>query len=135
MKPGPKKGEKHSGQFKAGVSGNPGGSKKLPDDLKHLMFSTGLQVKRDLYECYNTRLSTLRALATKEDEVHAGLAMIASCMVNACDTGDNRILATFLDRILGRPKETVELTDSNDEKINEKDETINQLVQMITDKK
>lgn len=96
-------------KFVKGQSGNPGGAKKLPEDIKHLLDATGIQVKRDICECYNTHLDTIMGLATRQD-IPAGLAMIASCMVNAIQTGDNRIMATFLDRIIGKPKETLDIS-------------------------
>lgn len=128
-----KKGMDNSGKFKPGVSGNPNGKPKLPDDLKHLLQATGLQVKRDLLECYNTKLSTLRGLALKENEVSAGLAMIASCMVNAVDTGDNRILSTFLDRLIGKPSESEPHDD--DKSLDEtKSAMVDLIVKMATEK-
>lgn len=105
-------------KFQPGQSGNPDGRPKLPDDLRHLIEATGQQVKRDICEVYNTKLETIRSLQSRED-LSAGLAMLAACMVNAIATGDNRIMATFLDRIIGKPKETVELsgTEANGFKI------------------
>jgi hypothetical protein len=55
--------------------------------------------------------------------------MIAACVVNCAETGDNRILATFLDRLIGKPKEVESF--GEEEQDHSKDETINQLVSLI----
>jgi hypothetical protein len=101
--------------FKKGQVTNPNGKAKLPDDLRALMNATSAQAKRDLCECYNTKLDTLKGLALRGNEVSAGLAMIAACIVNGVETGDNRILATFLDRLIGKPREIEELDPESDE--------------------
>ncbi len=107
----------------------------MPDDLKALMTATSAQAKRDLCECYNTRLSTLKSLATDHaSTVTGGLAMIAACVVNAAETGDNRILATFLDRLIGKPREIEPLGEEPTHDTS-KDATIARLVGMIDDKK
>jgi hypothetical protein len=87
----------------------------MPDDLKALMNATSLQAKRYLCESFNTSLETLKDLAHQKN-VPGGLAMIAACVVNCAETGDNRILATFLDRLIGKPKEAEPLgEDGQDE--------------------
>lgn len=103
----------NKGSFQKGQVNNPRGKPKLPDDLKHLMHATGEQVKRDLCEVYNTHLETIRSLQHRQD-LPAGLAMIAACMVNAIETGDNRIMASFLDRLIGKPIDTLDLKSGED---------------------
>jgi hypothetical protein len=104
--------------FKKGQSGNPSGKPKLPDDLAHLMRATGEQIKRDLCVAYNLPHKDLQALAN-QPEASSGFKMIASCMDNGIQVGDNRILATILDRLIGKPKETLEVsgTETNGFKI------------------
>lgn len=122
-------------QFKKGQSGNPGGAKKLPEDLKHLINTTGIQVKRDLFEVWNMDLQQL-FVAESQPGISAGRAAIISCLNNCIQNGDNRILATFLDRLIGKPKEMVEISQSEDKKeINQKDQVIDRLVKMISDKR
>lgn len=123
------------GRFVKGQSGNPGGAKKLPEDLRALINATSEQAKRHLCEVFNTKYETILELSNRRD-IPSGLAMMASCMANAIQTGDNRIMATFLDRIIGKPKEMIELTGKDGEALNTSlDIHLEDLAKMIVGKK
>lgn len=129
-------GKANSGQIKKGEIRNPGGRPKTPDDLKLLMRSTGEQMKRDMCETWNMDLHELLDLAGATSGISAGKAALISCLNNAFQSGDLRPLQIFLDRILGKPQEAIELSYADDkEAVNERDETISRLVAMITEKK
>lgn len=125
-----KKGDKNSGQFKKGMSGNPQGGPKMPDDLRLLMRSTSNQMKRDICEIYLMPVGEL--MQPTDMSIPAGRAAIMSCLSNSFQTGDFKAINVMLDRVLGRiPEAPIE----DESKIDvSKDETIARLVEMINDK-
>ncbi len=70
--------------------------------------------------------------AESQPGISSGRAALISCLNNCIQTGDNKILATFLDRLIGKPKE---IDDINDEtNVSPKDELIGQFVSMLFEK-
>ncbi len=92
-------------KFEKGKSGNEGGRPKLPEDVKVLVNATGEQAKRDLCQCYNSSVKDLTSIID-DPNISAGLRMLASCMLQS---GDSKIMSAFLDRIIGKPTENVNL--------------------------
>lgn len=122
---GPKPGQKHSGMFQKGQSGNPGGAPKLPEDLKLLMTATSQQLKRDICIVLGSSHQTVLTLAN-DMSIPCGLKAIASCMDQAIQLGDAKILDTFLNRVLGRVMEAIP-----DDSSESKDAVNNELIQNL----
>ncbi len=134
-KPGPNKGERNSGQFKPGQSGNPGGKPPLPDDLKTLIHKTGQQMKRDICEVYLMDLGELNSIAGATSGLSAGRAAIISCLNNSVQTGDDKAIKAMLDRILGKIPEAPPIDDNPAVGDHSKDDTISKLVELIVKEK
>ncbi len=124
---------KNKTSFKPGVSGNPAGGPKLPEDLRILIKTTGEQMKRDICDVYSMKLVELQSSEGSPD-LSAGKAAIISCLNNSIQSGDFRALSVMLDRILGKiPDAKLDNEDENKVDLS-KDQLINDLVTMLKDK-
>lgn len=130
-----KKGKPHSGQFQKGVSGNPSGRAKLPEELKHLIKTTGQEYMTNLCYVMSAPHGDIQALS-RNMETPSALKAMASCMDNCIATGDAKILHIFSDRLLGKVKEQLEITHLDDqEQAQQRDKDIDLIVAMLNDRK
>ena len=94
---------KEATQFKPGVSGNPSGRPKVPDELKKYNGVTPERTRRLFDKYASMSMGQLRALA--EDDSISGLEhnIVMSLL-------DPNKFPFFLDRAVGKVKEVVEQT-------------------------
>lgn len=93
------KGKKTGGRdFKKGVSGNPGGSPKIPDDLKEARKLSRIEMERVLNRyIHMTKSEIIRAA---QDPLTPALElMIASLISKGTNEGDYRRISFLLDRL------------------------------------
>lgn len=98
---GLKKGQHHKGQFKAGKSGNPGGRKALPPDVREAVNMIREDIIKTVYGIRDMRVSE----AKKLDDMPLGKRAI----VNAYLKMDYQGIKIYEDRVLGKAKETNEI--------------------------
>jgi len=93
------KGKKTGGRnFKKGVSGNPGGATKIPEDLKEARKFTRIEMERVLNRyIHMTKSEIIRAA---QDPMTPALElMIASLISKGTNEGDYRRISFLLDRL------------------------------------
>lgn len=87
--------------FPPGVSGNPGGRPKLPDDIKEARAMNQVEVARTLDRFLNLTREQLRARLA-DSSASALDHLIGSIIVKGIHHGDQRRLDFLLDRIIGK---------------------------------
>jgi hypothetical protein len=90
-----------------GVSGNPGGRKKLPEDIKAVRELNKLEMERLLNRFIYMKREELEAIKTNKDTTLLEL-FVASVVSKGITMGDERRLNFLFDRLVGRVKESVE---------------------------
>lgn len=94
-------------QFKKGQSGNPGGRKKMPEELRVISKLSKDEINA-LFAKY-MRMSKTEMLAALQNESLSAIELwIASGIVSGIKNGDWHNLNCMLDRIFGKPKSTEE---------------------------
>jgi len=103
---GLKKGQHHKGQFKAGKSGNPGGKKPLPEDIKIIANSTKPAIITAYHKLSNMRVSE----ADKYEPANLLESGIKTCLQDFSKTGKTDQVRHIWAECHGKPKETSEIT-------------------------
>jgi hypothetical protein len=109
---GLKKGQHHKGQFKSGVSGNPGGRKPLPEDVKAIATSTKPQLIRTYWKFANMSLSEVKNYKP-ENLIESG---ILNCLKIFAASGSTDQIKYIWAECHGKPRETIDATISTDNK-------------------
>jgi hypothetical protein len=89
------------GTFKPGVSGNPTGKPKLPQDVRDAQRLTTIEFTRIVNKYLSMTKDELKAMASHPDTKVLSL-MIASLVSKAVLEGDDRRMGFLLDRIIGK---------------------------------
>lgn len=96
-------------RFKPGQSGNPGGRPKLPDDIKEARKLNQHELERIIN----------KYLAMSRDQVKESISspttpmmelMVASIVAQAAQKGDHQRLDFVLNRLVGKVKDQIEVT-------------------------
>lgn len=128
--------EKSGGRpFPPGNNLNPAGRPRVDAPLKIMNKLTALDFMEDASLLWRTSQTELAEII-KDPHERAGRKIIASVMLHAIKNGDASRMSAILDRLIGRPKEYVNLSgslgkiDPNEiislEQINQKREELNQ---------
>lgn len=96
-------------QFKKGVSGNPQGRTPMTPEINSLKKLGKEKVKEIIDLAMNNRMTEIQNIIDDEN-TSALIYGLAKSIKIAADKGDFATLDKILDRTIGRPKETVELT-------------------------
>jgi hypothetical protein len=95
--------------FPPGVSGNPSGRPKVPESEKILRKLSREQFAGMAEMIVLGEWTMIAAMAENENET--GLKrLIAQCLVKAHFRGDWLVVDKLLDRLIGKPKEDIEVT-------------------------
>lgn len=125
----------NKGSFKKGVSGNPAGGPKLPEDLRLIIRTTGEQMKRVMCEVITMTVGEIQDMDGRPPrDCNIFRAALVSSLNNTLQTGDDRSLRLIMDRILGKIPEAPAMEDSDGLPNLSKDQTIAKLVEMMNDK-
>lgn len=100
-------------KFVKGQSGNPNGRPHLPADLVELKKLTQAQFQRLLFKFVNTPVAELKALLADPKTPLLEL-MIGKVVVKAISDGDYKRLDFLLDRMIGKVKEQIQVTESEE---------------------
>jgi hypothetical protein len=104
------KGKKTGGRdFKPGQSGNPKGGPGLPKDLREARKLGQLELERAVNRLIYLSRSELRAVIENPDTPMFDIT-IASIIAQAAQKGDQQRLEFVLNRIIGRVKDQIEIT-------------------------
>lgn len=95
-------------QFKPGVSGNPSGKPALPAEINESRKLSTQEVIRVASDFLRLTVREVREVLEDEDS-HACEALVASIIVSGIN-GSHQHVKELLDRVIGKPKETVDLT-------------------------
>ena len=99
------------GQFKKGVSGNPGGQPKIPDDIKEARSLNQYELERIINRYLHMTKGELVA-AIKNDATPMMEVTVASIVLKAASGGDHLRLDFILNRLIGKVKDKVQIEDS-----------------------
>lgn len=100
-KPPPKNG------FKKGQSGNPGGRKPMPAEIKELRYQCGEQFNKTLYKYLNTPVADLKALGEVAETLSWSEVMLLRAVERTVD-GDMRAITDVWERAFGKPLQQME---------------------------
>ncbi len=89
------------GKFQKGVSGNPSGRPKLPDDLREIDEITNQEVKRIVAKFSRMTKSEIE-IAIRDPEIPMMHLTVASIFIQSAKHGDYGRLSFLLDRSLGK---------------------------------
>lgn len=103
-KPPPKNG------FKKGQSGNPGGRKAMPAEIKELRHQCGEQFSKTLYKYLGTPVSELKELGAIAETLSWSEVMILRAVERTID-GDMRAITDVWERAYGKPVQPHEGSD------------------------
>lgn len=104
------KGKKFGGRdFKKGQSGNPNGAPRIPEDIKIMRKLTRIEFDRIVNKFLYSDKAEISRISSDPKTPLMEL-LIASIIHKAISQGDERRLNFFLDRLLGKVKDQVEMT-------------------------
>lgn len=95
--------------FKKGVSGNPNGRPRLPDEIKEARALTQSALHKTINELIHCSRDEL-ALKLKDPQTTMLQLMIGSIISQATQKGDQLRLNFVLDRLIGKVKEDINLS-------------------------
>lgn len=101
--------QKHEGQFKPGQSGNPGGRKPLPDDIKQLKQMRTEEFQRALYTYMGMTVEELKDKAGNATEL-TWLELILVRAVERTNDSDWKAINDILDRAFGKASQPMEIS-------------------------
>jgi hypothetical protein len=102
------KGIKTGGRnFISGTSGNPSGRPKVPEDVRSALSLNQVSFVRIANELLAVKVSELDEIVADESQPVFKI-VLASILQKAIESADHRRLEFFLDRLIGKPKQTVE---------------------------
>ncbi len=96
-------------RFKPGVSGNPGGKPKIPDDIKEARKLTQIELERTINALLFLDKESLQA-RIKDPKTPMIEMIAASIMAQAAVKGDHLRLDFILQRMIGKVKDQVEIS-------------------------
>ena len=105
VKPGPKK--PHAGMYKSGQKAGPG-RPPLPTDVRNAKMFMRQEFDRIVMAFTKMQVQDLESFISKKQGTALEMA-IATCYFKAISRGENANLGFFLDRIIGKPKQQVEV--------------------------
>jgi len=94
--------------FKPGVSGNPNGAPKIPDEIKEARKLNKIQVEEILNKFLNWPLSDL-VLFTQKKESPVLEVLVARILLEGIKKGDQVRLEFIFQRLVGKVKEEIDL--------------------------
>ena len=104
------KGKKTGGKnIQPGQVLNPNGRPKLPEHVLTLKRDASLQAQLDIIKAFQMTQSEMFKIE-QDSSVPAGFKALVSCLNNCIQIGSSKDLNMFLDRIIGKVKEQVEIT-------------------------
>ncbi len=96
-------------KFKPGVSGNPGGKPKIPEDIKQARKMTQIELERVINSLLFLDREALQA-KIKDPKTPMIEMIAASIMAQAAQKGDHTRLDFILQRMIGKVKDQVEIS-------------------------
>lgn len=97
--------------FVAGQVGNPNGRPLVPAPLKVMNKITALDFMEDASVLWNMSQNELAEII-KNPQEKTGKKIIASVMLHAIKNGDAHRMSAILDRLIGKPREYINLSGS-----------------------
>lgn len=124
--------KKREFNFKPGVSGNPNGRPKLPDHLLQLKKDASVQAQLDIITAFQMTQKEM-FLVEQDANARAGFKALVSCLNNAIQIGSSKEVSMFLDRIIGKVKDTVEVSgvDGGAIETNNNGTTMNEILTLL----
>lgn len=114
------KGFKSGGKnVKKGQVLNPKGRPKLPEHVLTLKKDASLQAQLDIIKVWNMTQNEMFEME-RDNSVPAGLKSLVACLNNCIQVGSTKDLNLFLDRIIGKVTEAMEISGPNGEPIETK---------------
>lgn len=90
-------------RFVKGQSGNPGGRKPLPPELKAIRELTGHEIKRIIAKFSHMSKAEIEA-AVEDPNIPMLHLCVASIMIKSAEHGDYGRLSFLMDRSVGKPE-------------------------------
>lgn len=113
-----------------GVSGNPGGRPKLPEELRLIKALSQNEVCRMISKYARMDMDTLEAHLERRDIPVIDLAM-CSIFKESVEKGDFTRLAFLLDRAIGKVKDIIDDDDTQSEREKLKQLSLNELLALV----
>lgn len=110
--------------FKKGQSGNPSGRIKLPQEVKEAKKLNQVELERVLNDCLTLTPSQIKKIKDDPESTMIQL-LVVSVITHAVNKGDHDRSSFLLDRLLGKMKDTVEISNPY------ADKTIEELQAMV----
>jgi len=117
-------------KFKPGVSGNPGGRAKLAPEILMLKRDASVQAQVDIIKVWQMPHSEM-FLVEQQQNVPAGYKALVSCLNNAIQTGEMKTVNLFLDRVVGKVKDQLEISGEDGGPIETTSSAAEELLQIL----